>query len=136
MAEATDTRMPSLPRVVAFVLAAGAGFWGVLLLLSFGLVALLPLHPFGWGYIVLAGYVIRAASCPTLGVRRAIWWVSIVVQGGWLCVGLADGLGRAAEKPIPRLWWAFATVASVAALVTERTEKGTPNQPPQQTAGA
>jgi hypothetical protein len=136
MAEATNPRTPSLPRVIAVVLAAGAAFWGGLLLLSFGPIVLLPFTPFGWGYIVLAGYIARAVSCPALGVRRVIWGASLLVQGGWLCLGLADGFDRAVEKPITPLWWAFATGASVVALLTERPDKGTPNQALQQTRAA
>jgi len=83
---------------------------------------LLPISPFWFGYIVLVGYVVRAVSCPTLGVRRTIWVASILVQGPWLCIGLADGLDRAIQKPIPPLWWAFATLGSIAALVAEQQD--------------
>ncbi len=136
MAEVLDQQMPSLPRVVAVVLAVGAAFWGGLLLLSFGPAVLFPITPFWFGYVVLGGYIVRAVSCPALGVRRAIWVASVVIQGGWLCLGLADSLDHAAQKPIPPLWWAFATLASVAALVAERPDKGTPNQSLQQTPAA
>ena len=138
MAEANDPPVPSLPRVIAVALAAGAAFWGALLLQMFGPAVLLPFNPFGLGYVILAGYVVRAVSCPSLGVRRAIWVASLVIQGGWLCISLtdADGLGQAVQKPIPPLWWGSATLGSVVALLAERADEGTPNQTLQPTAGA
>lgn len=87
--------------------------------MAFGPAVLLPITPFGVGYVVLAGYIVRAVSCPNLGVRRAIWVASVLVQGEWLCLGLADGR----VLSTPSLWWAFATLASVAALVAERPDK-------------
>ncbi len=122
MAEALHTHGPSFPRIIAVVLALGAAFWGGLLFLVFGPLVLVPFTPFGVGYVVLAGYITRAVSCPSLGVRRMIWIVSILVQGVWLCLVLAEGLGRAIEKPIPPLWWACATLGSAVALVNERND--------------
>jgi hypothetical protein len=104
--------------MIAIVLALGGCFWGVFLLLAFGPAALIPL-PFGVGYLVTAGYIARSVTVPTLGVRRAVWVASLVVQGAWLLsVGIPD-----LPRTGPNLffwWWAFATAASAVALVTER----------------
>ncbi len=134
MDEVGDRSVPSWPRLIAVVLALGGSYWGVLLLLVFGPAVLFPV-PFGIGYVVVAGYIVRAVSVPSLGTRRGVWVVSLAVQGAWLCAGLTGGLAQAADKPIPLLWWGFATVASAIALVAERPD-GTPNQAFQQTSGA
>lgn len=117
MAEVVEQPAPSLPRLIAVVLALGGSGWGVFLLLAFGPAVLFPV-PFGVGYVVTAGYILRASTTPAIGLRRLIWGASVLVQGAWLCLGIAD-LGRTG----PNLffwWWAFATAASVVALTTER----------------
>ncbi len=117
MAEVVDTPALSWPRIIAIVLALGGTFWGVFLLLGFGPAALFP-FPFGVGYVVTAGYIVRAVSVPSLGVRRAIWIASFVVQGAWLqSVGLPDLLRTGPN--VFSVWWGFATVASVIAIATE-----------------
>lgn len=108
---------PSLPRYIAISLAIGAGFWGGLLFLVFGPTAFLP-FPFGVGYVVLIGYIIRALSCPELGHRRLIWGLSILVQGGWFCLGLYDVLNHM----LVQLWWTYATFGSVIALIAEEPD--------------
>lgn len=120
-----DTRWPSLPRAIAVALTAGAGFWGGLLLIAYGPLVLLPV-PFGIGYVVLAGYAVRAVSCPALGVRRLIWAVSIAVQGAWLGVAISEGVAHITQKPVTPLWWAAATLGSVVALATERAGEVAP----------
>lgn len=109
---------PSIPRMIAIGLAIGGIFWGGLLLLVFGPMALLPL-PFGVGYAVTAGYIVRAVSFPSHDTRLLIWWASILVQGVWLCIDLADF--RWDGKHFVTLWWANAVVCSVVALLAERS---------------
>lgn len=122
MASMFGSQTTSLPRGVAVVLALGAAFWGGFLLLAFGPDVLLPITPFGYGYFVLAGYVMRAVTCPTLRVRRAIWIASIVVQGMWLCIGLACIKECASCCLILQLWWVFATITSVFAIIEEQPD--------------
>jgi hypothetical protein len=114
----TKSLMFTWPWVVAVLLAVGGSFWGVLLLAAFGPIALIPL-PFGIGYALTVGYLVRCFTCPSLLNRRLIWAVSGTVQGAWLLADLKGGLAHALEKPVPLLWWAFATLASVIALVAE-----------------
>jgi len=78
----------------------------------------LILPPTSVGYIVTAGYILRAVAVPSVNLRRFIWGTSILVQGVWLCVGIHD---MTALRPnLLLLWWLFATVCSVVAIATER----------------
>jgi hypothetical protein len=123
---------PSTPRFVAILLAAGGTFWGLFLLAGFGPAALIPL-PFGIGYLVTVGYIVRSVMVPPLGVRYLIWGASILVQGAWLLWIVSDMAKRVAagrqvfEPPLIIAWWAFATISSVVAIVCER--RGGPAEP-------
>lgn len=118
MTEVVEQPVSSLPRMIAVALALGGTGWGVFLLLAFGPTVLYPV-PFGVGYMVTAGYILRVATTPAIGLRWLIWSASVLVQGAWLCLGIAD-LGRAGPNLL-FWWWAFATVSSVVALATERS---------------
>ncbi len=118
MAGVNNTSAPSWPRAIAVILALGGSFWGVFLLWGFGPAALIPL-PFGVGYLVTAGYIVRAVSLPSLDVRRIIWGASLMVQCGWLLsIGLPD-LSRTGPD-LFFVWWAFASIASAVAIATEQ----------------
>ena len=105
-----------LPRLIAILLAVVSCFWGVLLLHVFGPLAIVA-FPFGLGYIVMVGYIVRAVSVPALDIRRMIWGTSIAVQGMWLCIAITE-LDTTGINLV-FMWWLFATVASVAALIAE-----------------
>jgi hypothetical protein len=123
MTEANFIAIPPLPRLIAVVLATVGAFWGVFLVLALGPDVLLSV-PFAVGYLVTAGYIVRVVTTPALGVRRLIWGASILVQGAWLCVGVVD-LGRRGADLV-FWWWAFATLASVVAIASERDTADTP----------
>ena len=95
----------------------GGLFWGMFLLLAFGPAVLFP-FPFGVGYVVTVGYIVRAVSVPAFGIRMSIWITSLMVQGHWLLLSIPDitrtGLNLASA------WWLFATVGSGIAIATER----------------
>jgi hypothetical protein len=118
MVDANEMPVPPWPRTIAIILAVGGSIWGAFLILAFGPAAPLFL-PFSIGYMVTAGYVVRAVSVPPLQVRRVIWAASILVQGGWLVFAGLPGLARQGPH-LFALWWAFATVCSVVALAAER----------------
>ena len=117
MAVAIDTPAPSVARLIAIALMMGGLFWGMFLLLAFGPVALFPL-PFGVGYLVTVGYIVRAVSVPAFGIRMLIWIASLMVQGYWLLQSIPD-ITRTGLNLISA-WWLFATVCSVIAIATER----------------
>jgi hypothetical protein len=119
MVEVSNSSRPPWPWLIAFVLAVAGSFWGVLLLVTGGLAALAPL-PFGVGYLVTVGYIIRAVSVPSLTTRRVIWGASILVQGGWFAYVALDAWPPAGADLCLLLWWALATAGSVVALVTEQ----------------
>ncbi len=81
---------------------------------------------FGPGYLVTVGYIARSVCTPPFVFRRLIWIASFLVQGAWLAyIGseIVEELcsGRTFNEPlIPLLWWAFATIASVVGLLTDR----------------
>src|SRR4029077_20862040 len=79
----------AFPRWIAALLALGGSFWGVFLLLAFG-PGVLVVPPTTAGFVVTAGYWFRAVTVPPMNIRRLIWVASILVQGGWSCVGIAD----------------------------------------------
>jgi hypothetical protein len=117
MESSNEDNGPTLPRLLAVFLAIGGVFWGLVLISGFGLAAFLP--PFGLGYFLTVGYVVRVLSVPSLQTRRIIWVASIIVQGWWLIAfGLPDMWMRGPNSA--SLWWVFASVASVVALATER----------------
>lgn len=134
MSQAGSSWGPLLPRFIAIALAVGATYWGGLLLLAFGPAVLLS--PFGGGYVVLVGYVVRAVIFPPFGIRQVIWIASLVVQGSCLCLGLASfGI-----KPEALLWWAAATLGSIVALVAELADieaepHPIPSNPSESTSG-
>jgi hypothetical protein len=114
-------------RILAGLLAVGGTYWGVLLgpLIPHEEHPLRLLLVLGPGYLVTLAYYARAISRPPLLVCRCIWWLSLLVQGGWLAwhvIGiLGDGgpLLRLIEPVAPVGWWLFATVSSVVALILE-----------------
>lgn len=117
-------RAPCWPRTLAVVLALGGCFWG--LFVSPLLVSPLAVAVFGPGYLVTLGYIVRVVSTPSLTTRRLIWVGSLLVQGAWLAwfawaviERLAAG-GTVNEPLLPFAWWAFAVLASVVGLLTER----------------
>lgn len=120
MAVAIDTPAPSVARLIAIALTMGGLFWGMFLLLAFGPVALFP-FPFGVGYLVTVGYIVRAVSVPAFGIRMAIWIASLMVQGYWLLLSIPD-ITRTGLNLISA-WWLFATVRSGIAIAKERRNR-------------
>ncbi len=104
-------------RIVAGFLAAGGILWGTfvfLLLLAFQFppLAVIVFVP---GYLVTAGYVIRALSKPPLDVCFLIWLASILVQGAWLGWFIGQGGLSQLRAPIDGLmagWWMAACTLS------------------------
>jgi len=123
-------KLEHVPRILAGVLALGGSCWGVLLSPWLFQRDASPLAwvVFGPGYIVTIGYIIRTFSTPPLGVCRAIWVASILVQGAWFFVsiwGISERVaaGNTVNEPILILaWWLFATGASVVGLLTEKAK--------------
>ena len=121
----------SLAGIIAALLLMGGTFWGVfcasLLSMSFqswdengvrffvGLIEFLP------GYLVTLGYGIRTMLFPRWIIRQGIWVASFIVQGTWL-ITLGMISLREHGMNIFFLWWAFATVVSLAALLIEPSE--------------
>jgi hypothetical protein len=121
-----------LPWTLAYVLALGGCFWG--LLLSPWLfrpdVSPLAVVIFGPGYLVTLGYIVRSVCTPPLMARRLIWIASLLVQGAWLAwfawalvEKIAAG-GAPNEPALPVAWWVFATAASAIGLFTEKSKRG------------
>lgn len=117
--------------IVAANLLIGATAWGIfcacLLGVSFqswddnGEIFLIGLIEFLPGYLVTLGYGIRTLLFPRWIIRQAIWVASFIVQGTWL---MTLGLISLRENGmnIFFLWWASATVASLAAFLIEPAE--------------
>lgn len=118
----------STPGVIATALFWGALGWGLLLAAllyeSFdsweedGERLLNCLAILGPGYLVTLGYGLRMVTFPWWFVRQGIWSISIVVQGAWLLIWWIS-TNQAEGLDLPSLWWLFATVASLIALLTE-----------------
>lgn len=104
-------------RLIAGVLACGGAFWGLLLLPALGL-GLPIMAMLGPGYLLTAGYFVRAFSEPTYEKRLVIWLASISIQGTWLIVALA----RFGLNPLALLWWGPAVIVSVVAAVLDGDE--------------
>lgn len=98
--------------VLAAVLATIASFWGVLcyLVIFQDNPNEIAVRYFGPGYVVAAGYILRAIRVPSVQFRLLIWITSAVVQGTWLL--LSGWEGNAALL----LWWSFAFVVSVCGI--------------------
>ncbi len=132
------------PRIIAGCLAIGGLFWSVILWpFLFDdendlKVRALELHlnplavlVFGPCYVVTAGYIIRAATTLSLGIRRATWVLSLLVQGTWLGGHVLSAL--TSRDPIQQLvrpfgivaWLIIATLMSAGALVFERQQVAT-----------
>jgi hypothetical protein len=112
-------------RLIAILLAIGGCYWGVLLA---GLITqenAIRSLVYGPGYVVTAGYLVRAFCNVSVGWRRAIWIVSAIVQGTWLMfVGLGDILNG--KLQLPNLWWLVTTVVSVYCAIADARLKQEP----------
>lgn len=117
-------------RILAGLLAIGGTSWGILLFPWIRDSERLPqaILLFGPGYVVTLAYYIRVLTLPPLLGRQCIWWLSFLVQGGWLAWHLianlcsAGPLIRLTEPHRPVGWWCFATAASVVALILEQED--------------
>jgi hypothetical protein len=107
-------------RILAIGLGLCATLWGGLLLFTFGSRPLISI-PSGAGYIVTLGYWWIAVKPPSLRERRLVWLASVLVQGGWLCIAIADFCRSGSSPGI--VWWLSATVASVLALIIDHEKK-------------
>ncbi len=117
-------------KIIAVILAAGGTFWGVFCL---------PILIGAWthsvtldlsllaGYLITVGYFILCRLKLSLPARRAIWIFSALIQGGWLFFYLYGSIvrGTPITEWIIVVWWAFALVASLIALILERCEPDT-----------
>src|SRR5436190_21516336 len=90
----SDGILKMVVRIIAALLGTGGCLWG-----AFCLVALIafgfPLLGVLWfvpGYVVTAGYLLRAISAPSPGICCVIWVLSLLVQGVWLSVFVASRL--------------------------------------------
>jgi len=116
------------PRLIAVMLALAGLVWGVFLLAvalsSAGANWGFFFAVFGPGYLVTIGYLLRAAGTPPLRVRQGIWVVSILVQGAWLVLDVAENLPRSrpweSESLLLPGWWLLAVVCSTVALRLEK----------------
>lgn len=119
-------------RMLARVLAVGGGFWSVFCLpLLLGGVATRTIPTLGPGYLITAGYVIRAVmpNPPSAeGARwaRRIWCLSAVVQGVWLGWWWSGAIENPRDHTLMSpfgisimLWWTFATIASLYGVFAE-----------------
>lgn len=110
-------RRTSLPRVVAGFLAVAGLVWSFVLLHIIDKVenptpALLTFLP---GFIVTVGYIIRALITPRRTIRRLIWFLSVLVQGGWLTFGVIVVIANG-RFSLFFFWWLAAFVLSIIAL--------------------
>jgi hypothetical protein len=130
-----------IPRLIAFSLSLGSILWGgfLCILVPFlvggdsGGFLVFVLAP---SYLVMVGYICRAAFPLALRLRQFIWVGSILVQGAWLVWGVGDNVfagqwNRVFEPPVLVGWWCFAFGSSAVALAFETqssytAEKATP----------
>jgi hypothetical protein len=110
-------------RLMACILAAGATGWGILcalFVLQGDWRAQVILGP---GYLVTVGYYWRTFGHPSPRWCRAIWGLSLLVQGAWLgwivFAMFSVPLGAGLFGCFVIVWWAFAAAASLAALFME-----------------
>ena len=136
----SDRALPLLKRtarlrIFAGVLAAGGVFWGLFCLpLMIVGVPIRTIPTFGPGYLVTAGYIMRAlmASPPSglaVVLARAMWWLSALVQGAWLSWLILGLIENPYDSTIWTpfgvlilLWWTFAFAVSVYGIFNEPRE--------------
>ena len=121
-------------RTMARVLAVGATMWGVLCawFVIFGSWAGVLI--FGPGYVITVGYYWRAFGRPSPKWCRAIWGLSLLVQGSWfgcMVTALFSGPPRGDLSSgdlwgiIMVAWWTGATIVSLVALLIDRGHPAT-----------
>ncbi len=108
---------------MAGVLAVGATLWAVFCALFIIAGSARALLIFGPGYVITVGYYWRAFGRPSPSWCRAIWGLSLLVQGawlGWVVFAMFSGpLGGGLFGLIIIVWWFAATVVSLIALLLE-----------------
>lgn len=119
----------STQKSLAIILAIGGVGWGLFCLPFLFWSPSYSLMIFGPGYVVTAGYILRACSTLSLGARVGVWLLSSLVQGAWLLwvlIAIFDGAwfrGNGAFQFVTLGWWIFAFVASGYAGLNEREQK-------------
>ncbi len=110
-------------RTMARVLAVGATLWALFcawFIIAGSWRALLTLGP---GYVITVGYYWRAFGRPSPNWCRAIWGLSLLVQGawlGWVVLAMFSGpLGGGPFGLLMLVWWTAATLLSLIALLME-----------------
>lgn len=106
-------------RLLAGILLLGALMWGALCAVFVAMNPLRGLLIFGPGYLVLAAYVWRAfLPCPGV-YPKAIWGLSLVVQGTWLALCATAAFMREPQvlfNPVG-IWWILSSLASLGGLI-------------------
>lgn len=109
-----------VPKIIAAALAVLGLFWAVLLF-TVTTLAVYSSTGLGWfyvpvvlGFTIWTGWSLRAVSQLSLGLRRGLWTLSLLFNGGLASMIAADGLNLVFG------WWALAGVLSAIALMLER----------------
>ncbi|MGA2441529.1 MAG: hypothetical protein ABSH08_11255 [Tepidisphaeraceae bacterium] len=113
----------ALLRIMAGMLAIGATFWAIFI--GYLVIYDWPqaLLWFGPCYVVTAAYYWRALGHPSRNWCRAIWGLSLLVQGAWLTTLIVYTFrGRVDDDRftwIITVWWAGSAVLSFIALLLD-----------------
>ncbi len=114
-------------RAIAICLAIFGVFWSLFCILFLLLNPLKWLLMLGPGYLVIVGYIWRAATTPKTEKRRLIWGFSAIVQGAWLwwfittsvIYGFNFGSSSSLEI-VTLLWWVITFAVSILGIVADR----------------
>ena len=130
-ADHINVRQPmfkSYPQLFACLLALGGLFWAFFLSVAAvarGWNGILGVAVyFGLGYLIWAGWIVRAFHSFKLSLRVTLWTASILYNGSYFV--RAIGGFRTHTGELPLYWWGIASVMSVIALFLEVPEM--PNQ--------
>jgi hypothetical protein len=110
-------------RLLAGFLAAGATLWAIFIAIFVLIDWPRAILWFGPGYILTAAYYWRALGRPSPNWARAIWILSLLIQGTWLIYFLLAAFhGRVENDPFDKIifaWWTISTLISLIALFLE-----------------
>ena len=116
------------PQLFAGILAIGGLFWALFLAVlgvsgGVGGVVGVILY-FGIGYLVWAGWILRAFWTFRFGFRVALWVTALVYNGAYFLSHIGGFRSHTGELPL--YWWGTTSIISAFALTLERQRM--PNQ--------